>query len=185
MYGPLCNGATTLMFESTPLYPDASRYWDIVERHKVTQLYTAPTAIRSLMRLGDAPVKKHDLSSLRVLGSVGEPINPEAWRWYHEVVGGGRCSVVDTFWQASERAHTRARVRPRALAAGLAHSPPVAPALQTETGGHVITPLPGCTPTKAGSATLPCEEKASGQPARSARSARARSRSRSRGAQSH
>ena len=87
------------MFESTPLYPDASRYWDIVERHKVTQLYTAPTAIRSLMRLGDAPVKKHDLSSLRVLGSVGEPINPEAWRWYHEVVGKGVLPIVDTWWQ--------------------------------------------------------------------------------------
>ena len=126
VYGPLCNGATTLMFESTPLYPDASRYWDVVERYKVTQFYTAPTAIRALMRYGDAPVKKHDLSSLRVLGSVGEPINPEAWRWYHSVVGGGRCAVVDTFWQ-------------------------------TETGGHVITPLPGCTPTKAGSARTPDE----------------------------
>ena len=124
VYGPLCNGSTTLMFESTPLYPDASRYWAVVERHRVTQLYTAPTAIRALMRLGDAPVKKHNLSSLRVLGSVGEPINPEAWRWYHDVVGGGRCAVVDTFWQ-------------------------------TETGGHVITPLAGATPTKPGSATLP------------------------------
>jgi acetyl-CoA synthetase len=124
VYGPLANGATTLMFESTPLYPDASRYWDLVERHRITQLYTAPTAIRALMRLGDAPVKKHDLSSLRVLGSVGEPINPEAWRWYHDVVGGGRCAVVDTFWQ-------------------------------TETGGHIVTPLPGATPTKPGSATLP------------------------------
>ena len=124
MYGPLCNGATTLMFESTPLYPDASRYWAVVERYKVTQFYTAPTAIRALMRFGDAPVKKHDLSSLRVLGSVGEPINPEAWRWYHDVVGGGRCSVVDTFWQASgapalmrSRPASRARARPRTLTA--------------------------------------------------------------------
>ena len=97
------------MFESTPLYPDASRYWAVVERYKVTQFYTAPTAIRALMRFGDAPVKKHDLSSLRVLGSVGEPINPEAWRWYHEVVGGGRCSVVDTFWQARARARAGTR----------------------------------------------------------------------------
>ena len=91
LYGPLANGATTLMFESTPMYPDTSRYWDIVERHRVTQFYTAPTAIRALMRFGTAPVHKHDLSSLRVLGSVGEPINPEAWRWYHTVVGRGRC----------------------------------------------------------------------------------------------
>jgi acyl-coenzyme A synthetase/AMP-(fatty) acid ligase len=107
------------MFESTPLYPDASRYWAVVERHKVTQFFTAPTAIRALMRFGDAPVKKHDLSSLRVLGSVGEPINPEAWRWYHDVVGGGRCSVVDTFWQASERARARSseHARPRKLTA--------------------------------------------------------------------
>jgi acetyl-CoA synthetase len=124
VYGPLANGATTLMFESTPLFPDPSRYWDVVERHRVTQFYTAPTAIRALMRFGDDPVKKHDLSSLKVLGTVGEPINPEAWRWYHQVVGGGNCAVVDTYWQ-------------------------------TETGGHIITPLPGCTPTKPGSATLP------------------------------
>ena len=124
VYAPLCNGVTTLLFESTPLYPDASRYWSVVEKHKVTQLYTAPTAIRALMKYGDAPVKKHDLSSLRILGSAGEPINPEAWRWFHSVVGQKQCAVVDTFWQ-------------------------------TETGGHVITPLPGCTPTKAGSATLP------------------------------
>ena len=94
VYGPLSNGATTLLFESTPLYPTPSRYWEVVEKHRVTQFYTAPTAIRALMRFGDAPVKKHDLSSLRVLGSVGEPINPEAWRWYHNVVGGGRCSIV-------------------------------------------------------------------------------------------
>jgi len=99
VYGPLCNGSTTLIFESTPLYPDASRYWQLVEHHRITHLYTAPTAIRALMRLGDAPVKKHDLRSLRVLGTVGEPINPEAWRWYHDVVGGGRCAVVDTYWQ--------------------------------------------------------------------------------------
>ena len=92
LYGPLANGATTLLFESTPLYPDASRYWDMVERHRITQFYTAPTAVRSLMKFGDAPVAKHDLSSLRVLGSVGEPINPEAWNWYHKVVGGGRCA---------------------------------------------------------------------------------------------
>jgi acetyl-CoA synthetase len=95
VYGPLANGTTTVMFESTPMYPDAGRYWDLVERHKVTQFYTAPTAIRALMRFGDEPVKKHNLSSLRVLGSVGEPINPEAWRWYNTVVGGGRCSIVE------------------------------------------------------------------------------------------
>lgn len=124
VYGPLANGATTLLFESTPLYPDAGRYWELVQRYRLTQLYTAPTAIRSLMRFGDEVVRKYDLSSLRVLGSVGEPINPEAWRWYHGVVGQGRCAVVDTFWQ-------------------------------TETGGHMITPLPGCTPTKPGSATFP------------------------------
>lgn len=112
VYGPLCNGATSVMFESTPLYPDASRYWDMVETHKITQFYTAPTAIRALIKYGKDPVNKHDLSSLRVLGSVGEPINPEAWRWYHEVVGKERCSIVDTYWQ-------------------------------TETGGHMVTPLPG------------------------------------------
>ena len=122
--GPLCNGGTTVMFESTPLYPDASRYWDMVERHKITQFYTAPTAIRALMKYGNDPVKKHDLSSLRVLGTVGEPINPEAWKWYNEVVGQGRCAIVDTWWQ-------------------------------TETGGNMLTPLPGVTPTKPGSATLP------------------------------
>jgi acetyl-CoA synthetase len=124
VYGPLCNGATTVLFESVPLYPDAGRYWDLVERHKVTQLYTAPTAIRAIAREGDAFVKAHDRSSLRVLGSVGEPINPEAWRWYHDVVGEGRCPVVDTWWQ-------------------------------TETGGIMITPLPGATTLKPGSATLP------------------------------
>jgi acetyl-CoA synthetase len=124
LYGPLCNGVTTFMFESTPLYPDASRYWDMVERHRFTVFYTAPTAIRALMKFGPDAVKKHDLSSLRMLGSVGEPINPEAWRWYHDVVGGGKRSVVDTFWQ-------------------------------TETGGIMITGLPGCTPMKPGAASLP------------------------------
>ena len=124
LYGPLSNGATTFLFESTPMYPDASRYWDCVERYKITQFYTAPTAIRALMRFGEGPVKKHDLSSLRILGSVGEPINPEAWKWYYNVVGNGKCAIVDTYWQ-------------------------------TETGGHIITPLPGCTPTKPGSATYP------------------------------
>lgn len=124
LYGPLTNGTTTLLFESIPTYPDPSRYWDMVERHRITQFYTSPTALRALMRFGNEPVQKHNLTSLRVLGTVGEPINPEAWRWYHGVVGGGRCSVVDTFWQ-------------------------------TETGGHMLTPLPGCTPEKPGSATLP------------------------------
>ena len=99
IYGPLANGATTLMFESVPTYPDVDRFWDIVERHKVNQFYTAPTAIRALMRHGDDPVNKHDLSSLKVLGTVGEPINPEAWTWYHRVVGKERCPIVDTYWQ--------------------------------------------------------------------------------------
>jgi len=99
VYGPLANGATTVMFESIPTYPDPSRYWDLVERHGITIFYTAPTAIRAVMREGDAWLSKHDRSSLRVLGSVGEPINPEAWRWYHDLVGGGRCPVVDTWWQ--------------------------------------------------------------------------------------
>ncbi|MBD3194195.1 MAG: acetate--CoA ligase [Candidatus Lokiarchaeota archaeon] len=99
VYGPLANGATTLMFESVPTYPDVDRFWDIVERHKVTQFYTAPTAIRALMRYGEEPVNKHDLSSLRVLGTVGEPINPEAWTWYHRVIGKERCPIVDTYWQ--------------------------------------------------------------------------------------
>ena len=99
VYGPLANGATTLMFESTPLYPDAGRYWDLVERHKVTIFYTAPTAIRALAAHGHEPVQRHDLSSLRVLGTVGEPINPDAWRWYYDVVGQARCNIVDTWWQ--------------------------------------------------------------------------------------
>lgn len=124
VYGPLANGATTVLFESTPVYPSPSRYWDVVERLKITQLYTAPTVIRALKRFGEAPLEGRDLSSLRVLGTVGEPINPEAWLWYYHKVGHGQCAVVDTYWQ-------------------------------TETGGHVITPLPGATPTKAGSATLP------------------------------
>ena len=124
VYGPLANGATTLMFEGVPTYPDASRFWQVCEKHKVNQFYTAPTAIRALMGLGDDWVKGHDLSSVRILGTVGEPINPEAWRWYNEVVGGGRCPIVDTWWQ-------------------------------TETGGHLITPIPGAVPTKPGSATKP------------------------------
>ena len=124
VYGPLANGATTLMYEGVPTYPTSSRYWEIVDRHKVEILYTAPTGIRALMREGDEPVTRASRASLRLLGSVGEPINPEAWQWYHRVVGGGRCPIVDTWWQ-------------------------------TETGGHLITPLPGATPLKPGSATFP------------------------------
>jgi acetyl-CoA synthetase len=125
VYGPLANGATTLMFEGVPTYPDAGRFWQVCERHKVTQFYTAPTAIRALMGKGTAPVEGSDLSSLRILGSVGEPINPEAWNWYNENVGKGRCPIVDTWWQ-------------------------------TETGGILITPLPGVvTDPKPGSATKP------------------------------
>jgi len=124
IYGPLCNGASTFIFESVPTYPDAGRYWDMVQRHKITQFYTAPTAIRTLMRSGPEWVKKYDRSSLRVLGSVGEPINPEAWRWYYDVVGDKKCPIVDTFWQ-------------------------------TETGGHMMTPLPGAHMLKPGSCTLP------------------------------
>jgi acetyl-CoA synthetase len=124
VYGALANGATTVMFEGIPTYPDASRLWQIVEKHKIDILYMAPTAIRALMREGDAPVKKHSRSSLKLLGTVGEPINPEAWEWYYHVVGDGRCPIVDTWWQ-------------------------------TETGGMLITPLPGATKLKPGSATLP------------------------------
>jgi acetyl-CoA synthetase len=125
VYGPLANGATTVMFEGVPTYPDAGRFWQVCERHKVTQFYTAPTAIRALMGKGTAPVEASDLSSLRILGSVGEPINPEAWNWYNENVGKGRCPIVDTWWQ-------------------------------TETGGILITPLPGvATDPKPGSATKP------------------------------
>jgi acetyl-CoA synthetase len=124
VYGPLANGATTLMFEGVPNYPDASRFWQVCDKHKVNIFYTAPTAIRALMREGDEPVTKTDRSSLRILGTVGEPINPEAWNWYHRVVGEERCPIVDTWWQ-------------------------------TETGGIMITPLPGATPLKPGSATRP------------------------------
>ncbi len=124
VYGPLANGAITLMFEGVPNYPDFSRFWQVVEKHKVNLFYTAPTAIRALLQHGDAPVKGTDRSSLRILGSVGEPINHEAWMWYHNVVGEGRCPIVDTWWQ-------------------------------TETGGHMITPLPGAIATKPGSATKP------------------------------
>ncbi|KAL4122718.1 hypothetical protein QTP88_015001 [Uroleucon formosanum] len=124
VYGPLANGATSVIFEGTPFYPDNGRYWSVIEKYKVTQFYTAPTAIRALMKFGEEPVKKHNVDSLKVLGSVGEPINPEAWLWYYQNIGKERCSIADTFWQ-------------------------------TETGGHVITPLPGCTPMKPGSASFP------------------------------
>ncbi|MGD1036457.1 MAG: acetate--CoA ligase, partial [Roseiarcus sp.] len=124
VYGPLANGATTLMFEGVPNHPTVSRFWEVIDKHKVNIFYTAPTAIRSLMAAGEAPVKKTSRASLRLLGSVGEPINPEAWEWYHRVVGEGRCPIVDTWWQ-------------------------------TETGGILITPLPGATPLKPGSATRP------------------------------
>jgi len=124
VYGPLNNGATVLMYEGAPNFPDFSRFWSIIQRHKVNIFYTAPTAIRAFMRAGREFVDKHDLSSLRLLGTVGEPINPEAWMWYHEVVGHKRCPIVDTWWQ-------------------------------TETGAIMITPLPGVTPTKPGTATLP------------------------------
>ena len=124
VYGPLANGATTLMFEGVPNYPDASRHWQVCDKHKVNIYYTAPTAIRALMREGDEPVKKTDRSSIRLLGTVGEPINPEAWNWYYTVVGDERCPIVDTWWQ-------------------------------TETGGILISPLPGATPLKPGSATRP------------------------------
>jgi len=124
VYGPLANGAITLMFEGVPNYPDNSRFWQVVDKHKVNIFYTAPTAIRALMREGDEPVTKTDRSSLRLLGTVGEPINPEAWGWYYDVVGEQRCPIVDTWWQ-------------------------------TETGGILITPLPGATPLKPGSATKP------------------------------
>ena len=124
VYGPLANGAQTLMFEGVPTYPDASRFWQVCEKHKVNQFYTAPTAIRALMGQGNEFVDKCDLSSLKLLGTVGEPINPEAWNWYNDVVGKGNCPIVDTWWQ-------------------------------TETGGHLLTPLPGATTTKPGSATNP------------------------------
>ena len=124
IYGPLNNGATVLMYEGAPNFPDFSRFWSIIERHKVSIFYTAPTAIRAFMRAGRQFVDKHDLTSLRLLGSVGEPINPEAWMWYYDVIGNKRCPIVDTWWQ-------------------------------TETGMIMITPLPGVTNTKPGTATLP------------------------------
>ncbi|MDX1626593.1 MAG: acetate--CoA ligase, partial [Wenzhouxiangellaceae bacterium] len=124
VYGPLANGATTLMFEGVPSHPDASRFWQVVDKHRVNIFYTAPTAIRALMREGDEPVKRTSRSSLRILGTVGEPINPEAWEWYYRVVGESRCPIVDTWWQ-------------------------------TETGGIMISPLPGATDLKPGSATKP------------------------------
>jgi acetyl-CoA synthetase len=124
VYGPLANGATTLMFEGVPSYPSSSRFWEVIDKHKVNIFYTAPTALRALMREGEAPVKKTSRASLRLLGSVGEPINPEAWLWYHRVVGEGRCPIVDTWWQ-------------------------------TETGGILISPLPGAMALKPGSATKP------------------------------
>jgi acetyl-CoA synthetase len=124
VYGPLCNGATTLMFEGVPTYPDAGRCWEVVDKHQVNIFYTAPTAIRALHAAGDEPVTRSSRASLRLLGTVGEPINPEAWEWYYQVVGDSRCPIVDTWWQ-------------------------------TETGAHMITPLPGATDLKPGSATLP------------------------------
>jgi acetyl-CoA synthetase len=124
IYGPLANGATTLMFEGVPNYPTSSRFWEVIDKHQVNIFYTAPTAIRALMREGEEPVKKSSRKSLRLLGSVGEPINPEAWLWYHRVVGDSRCPIVDTWWQ-------------------------------TETGGILISPLPGATDLKPGSATKP------------------------------
>jgi acetyl-CoA synthetase len=124
VYGPLCSGASTIMFEGIPTYPNPDRFWQMIEKHRVNQFYTAPTALRSLMREGDDWVNKHDLSSLRILGSVGEPINPEAWIWYYKVIGKEKCPIVDTWWQ-------------------------------TETGGILISPLPGITPLKPGSASFP------------------------------
>ncbi len=124
VYGPLANGATTLMFEGVPTWPDSGRFWQVCAKHGVNQFYTAPTAIRALMAQGPEWVEKHDLSALKLLGTVGEPINPEAWNWYNDVVGKGKCPIVDTWWQ-------------------------------TETGGHLLTPLPGAITTKPGSATVP------------------------------
>jgi len=124
VYGPLCNGAISLVFEGVPTYPDASRFWQVCDKHKVNTFYTAPTALRSLMRMGDEPVKSTSRDSLRLLGTVGEPINPEAWEWYYHTIGDARCPIVDTWWQ-------------------------------TETGGHMITPVPGAVKMKPGSATRP------------------------------
>ncbi|XP_059836685.1 acetyl-coenzyme A synthetase, cytoplasmic-like isoform X2 [Hypanus sabinus] len=123
-YGPLANGATSVMFEGIPTYPDSSRFWEVIDKYKVTTFYTAPTAIRLLMKYGDGPVERFSRQSLKILGTVGEPINPEAWHWYYTVIGNGRCPIMDTFWQ-------------------------------TETGGHMITPLPAAVPLKPGSATFP------------------------------
>ena len=125
IYGPLCNGATTLMFEGVPNFPDASRFWQICDKHKVNIFYTAPTAIRALMKEGNEPVKATKRDSLKLLGSVGEPINPEAWLWYYNIVGEKNCPIVDTWWQ-------------------------------TETGATLISPLPGATDLKPGSASKPC-----------------------------
>lgn len=124
IYGPLQNGVTTVMYEGAPNHPEWDRFWAVIARHKITKFYTAPTAIRAFMKQGAEFPKRHDLSSLKLLGTVGEPINPAAWEWYNSYIGGGRCPIVDTWWQ-------------------------------TETGGVLITPLPGATPTKPGSATLP------------------------------
>ncbi|MDX1697561.1 MAG: acetate--CoA ligase, partial [Thiohalobacterales bacterium] len=124
VYGPLANGAISLVFEGVPTFPDASRFWQVCDKHGVNTFYTAPTALRALMRMGDEPVNKTSRESLRLLGTVGEPINPEAWEWYYHTVGGARCPIVDTWWQ-------------------------------TETGGHMITPVPGVTPMKPGSASRP------------------------------
>ncbi len=124
VYGPLANAATSVMFESVPVYPDPGRYWRLVDDLGIHSFYTAPTALRAIAKAGDSWVTKYLRKSLRILGTVGEPINPEIWRWYHDVVGEGRCDIVDTWWQ-------------------------------TETGGHMITPIPGATPTKPGSGTLP------------------------------
>lgn len=124
VYGPLLQGASCVLFQGIPTYPDPGRYWAVIEHYNVSKFYTAPTAIRTLMKYGDSFVRRYNLESLEVLGSVGEPINPEAWQWYHKVVGGEKCSIVDTYWQS-------------------------------ETGGHVLTPLPSCTPLKPGSATFP------------------------------
>ncbi len=124
LYGPLANGAISLMFEGIPTYPDAGRCWEIIDKHQVNTFYTAPTAIRALHAMGNDPVTRSSRASLRLLGTVGEPINPEAWEWYYNVVGDARCPIVDTWWQ-------------------------------TETGGQMITPLPGATDLKPGSATLP------------------------------
>jgi len=124
VYGPLCNGAISLMYEGVPTYPDASRFWQVIDKHKVASFYTAPTAIRALMAVGDDPVNKTSRASLRLLGTVGEPINPEAWNWYNEVIGNSKCPIVDTWWQ-------------------------------TETGAHMLTPLPGATDLKPGSTTVP------------------------------